>query len=228
MDKKIFDTLQSRMPWTLANRAIRRAGLDGSSGWEGARRKYENVHHPDAEKFLIEVLRQHALCGEKMTKLYPVSKDTRQELSDAISNLRTAKHALTEQFPLLLSEDQLEELNSEPVLVSVEKTEDGIGAVYSMVIKLTSREEIPISDVFEDPDDIKERYDEVIGLKFQSVQLFNVIWVPHHDEFVEVRTDYPKGMRQELVHEIQSQYKAIANGLLKANAVLEVPAAGYF
>ncbi|MCD1628189.1 hypothetical protein K7H22_19565 [Seohaeicola saemankumensis] len=214
MDNNIFDTLEVRMPWTLANRAMKRAGLDGSQGWDGARQKYQDVDHADAENFLKDLLRQHALCGEKMTKLYPVKEDVLNELREAIDGLEVAEHAFTDKFPLVLSEAQLGEFNSEPVLVSVERTDDGIGAVYATTIKLTSREEIPISDVFEDPEAIKERYDEVIGLKFQSVQLFNVIWVPHHDGFVEVRTDYPKGMRQELVHEIQSQYKAIANSLL--------------
>lgn len=214
MDKNIFDTLEARMPWTLANRAMKRSGLDGSQGWDGARQKYHDVEHPAAQNFLMELLRQHALCGEKMTKLYPVNADIQSELREKIDKLQVAEHAFTSSFPLVLSEDQLGEYSSEPVLVSVARTDDGIGAIYATTIKLTSREEIPIGEVFEDPDDIKEKYDEVIGLKFQSVQLFSVVWVPHHEGLVEIRTDFPKGMRQELVHEIQSQYKAIANGLL--------------
>lgn len=214
MDKGIFDTLEARMPWTLANRVMKRAGLDGSQGWDGARQKYEDAEHREAEDFLKRLLRQHALCGEKMTKLYHVDEGTQKELRDKISDLQIADHAFSAAFPLVLDETQLGQFDAQPVLVSVERNEDGIGAVYASSIKLTSREEIQIDDIFEDPDAIKERYDEVIGLKFKSVQLFGVVWVPHHDGHVEIRTDYPKGMRQELAHEIQSQFKAIANKLL--------------
>lgn len=214
MDKKIFDTLESRMPWTLANRVIKRAGLDGSQGWDGARQKYKGVEHQEAEAFLKDLLRQHALCGEKMTKVYKVDEGTKKELCDKISDLQVADHAFSAAFPLILSETQLGQFDAQPVLVSVERNDDGIGAVYTSSIKLTSREEIQIDGIFEDPDAIKERYDEVIGLKFKSVQIFGVVWIPHHSGHVEIRTDYPKGMRQELAHEIQSQFKSIANKLL--------------
>ncbi|WP_036797521.1 hypothetical protein [Leisingera caerulea] len=215
MDKRIFDTLQARTPWTLANRAMKRSGLNGAQGWDGAIEKHKDADNPAAETTLKELLRQHALCGEKMTKFYPASTEVLAALREAIGNLEVADHPFTASFPMVLSEEELLQTDAEPVLVSVEKSDDGIGAVFSAMIKLTSREEIPIGELFEDPEEVKERYDEVIGLKFQAVQLFNVIWVPHHDDFVEIRTDFPKGMKQELAHELQSQYKSIANSMLQ-------------
>lgn len=214
MDPKIFETLHARTPWTLANKALKRSGLGGAQGWEGAIEKYKGLENIAAERALSDILRQHALCGEKMTKFYPSTGEKSEAMRNAIGRLDVADHPFTENFPLVLSEEELLEVDPEPVLVSVERTDDGIGAVFASTIKLTSREELEIADVFEDPEEIRERYDEVIGLKFQAVQLFNVIWVPHHDNFIEIRTDFPKGMKQELAHEIQSQYKAIANSLL--------------
>lgn len=222
MDLRILNSLEARMPWTLANRAMKRAGLDGSQGWDGARAKYATTDHPEAEAFLVDLLRQHALCGEKMTKFYAVRSAVKAELSEAINGLSPADHPFAELYPLVMKEAELTEQTSEPVLVSVERTDDGVGAVFAQTIKLTSREQIPIGEVFNDPDNVRERYDEVIGLKFEAVQLFNIIWVPHHDGMVEVRTDFPRGMRQELAHEIQSQFKEIANSLVEG-APLEQP-----
>lgn len=222
MDQQIFRTLEARTPWTLANRMLKRSGLSGAKGWDGAIEKYRYTDHPAAEQSVKNLLREHALCGEKMTKFYPSSATASEILRNTIANLRPAESLFKECYPLALSEDQLPSVGSEPVLVSVERTEVGIGAVYAAMIKLTSREEIPIGGLFENPEYIRGKYDEVIGLKFEAVQLYNVIWVPHHDNFIEVRTDFPKGMKQELVHEIQSQYKAIANGLHN-DVILEEP-----
>lgn len=213
MNVRIFETLRARTSWTLANNLLKRAGLAGAQGWDDAITKNTSKIDSNAEERLLEHLRQSALCSNKLSKFYRLEHEQISKLRIALEGLEVEKSKYSEVFPCALSETELGTENAVPKLVSIERTEEGVGIVYASVIKLTVKEDIPISDDFRNPDLIQSKYDEIIGLKYKAIQTFNVIWIPHHDNLIEIRTDFPNGMSNTLAHEIQSQFKAMVQNL---------------
>lgn len=222
MDARIFHTLRERMPWIVASRLLRRAGLSTAQGWERTIERNADLQAPAAEHLLVDALREHALCGEKLTKFYTITDRDKQRIIRSIRDISVPDSIFRDNFPFFLSEDALQDASPAAHLVAIQNSDEGIGAVYASKIHVTTREDLPIDDYFDDPQLIRERYDEVVGLRYRPVQLFNIIWVPHHNNFIEIRTDYPKGMPQEFAHQIQSQFRDIANRLV-GDAVLHDP-----
>ncbi len=217
MDLRVFESLRHRMPWPVATRVMKIAGLSNSQGWEKTLQKLKDVQDPGAEQVLKQHLIEHACCGQKFVKFYNIDENTKDRLRQAIASSEISDTIHKQRFPYILTQDELEKVSPDPALVMVRTTEDGVGAVYSSAIRITTREQIVIDDVFGDPEKIRNQYDEVIGFKYKIVQLFNVIWIPHNEPYIEIRTDYPDGMPQELAHEIQSQFRKIANKLIGEN-----------
>ncbi len=91
--------------------------------------------------------------------------------------------------------------------MKIEKNTDGIGAIFASAIKLTTREKIILQEYTDEPERFTEKFDEVVGLKYKTVQIFSVVWVPHDHHSVEIRTDYPDGMSTDQIHAVQSSIK---------------------
>lgn len=201
------------MPWLLASRVLKAAGLSAGMGWERTIEQLRGVDHAYADRELRRFLEGHILCGEKMTKFYAVTPEARAALTDAIARAEPGTGAFASTYPYLLDERALEAAPLEPELVRVVRTEDGLGAVFASSINLTVRETIPTSEL-EEGSSLRENFDEVVGLRYRPVHLFAVIWVHHHHNIVEVRTDFVRGMTQDLAHQVQSHYRQAANSLV--------------
>lgn len=220
MDRNVLDSLAARLPWLLANRALKHIGLGSGQGWQKTVDRLAGTEHPQAERFLSSILEDHILCGEKMTKVYRLPAEKTELLRQRINDLREGAGPFASLYPALMPEKELSEADEEPELVRVVRNDDGIGAIYSTVVNLTVRETIQPQTV-EGGARLAEMYDEVIGLKYQPVQLFSVIWVSHAHDYLEIRTDFPRGMTQELGHQLQSQFRIIANNVAGEEIVVD-------
>jgi hypothetical protein len=91
------------------------------------------------------------------------------------------------------------------------KNDDGVGAVFSSSIFITKREKVDLSEFGDDVSELRKQFDEFIGLKNRTVQLFNIVWVPHEGSHIEIRTDLPDGMLMDVAHAIQSRLRKTVN-----------------
>ncbi|MEO1949099.1 hypothetical protein [Thioclava sp.] len=215
MTLKILDCLQSRMKWTAARNLMVMAGLQPGKGFNKTREKYAN----DEETFsahegkLLDSLKEHILCGGKFTKLYPIDEKQRDVVQRKIAALSVHECKAAEIYPLLFDDEELNEQSSGKIeLVAIERNEDGIGAVFSTVFKLKVREDIDF-DEFPDAKEMRQEFDEIIGLKFKPVQLFHVVWMPHHRPQLEIRIDCPRGLKEAEIHGTHSVLREMVNDL---------------
>lgn len=208
--KKMFRTLRHRMSWTNAKKLLNSAGISTSHGWDGTLKKLkaepQNFDMGKIEDGLVE----HILCGEKFTKLYKIEPSARTALQNVISQQQPADVPAFHRYPHLMKDEHLSDSDGDLNVVAVESNEDGVGVVYSSVLWVTTREEIAFNE-FEDPTDMRKRYQEIVGLARRPVQMFHVVWMPHHRDFLEIRVDHPKGIQPEVVHGIHSTIKAMVN-----------------
>jgi hypothetical protein len=161
------------------------------------------------------------MCGEKLTKLYALSEADHKEAIELLLQCSTDESAFTKAYPLSLEETSLSDEISPPVFVHSEKNDDGVGAVFSSVVELVTRETIEIPDTILKAEPAIASYDEIVGLKRKKVQTFHTVWVPHNHHHLEIRTDHPPGMTSDLAHGIHASIRSVVNTLCKLK--LETP-----
>lgn len=219
MASQIIQSAKERMPWTIASRVLKSVGLQTSQGWEKTIARLGEIRDVPREERLKELLLEHTLCGEKLTKFYDISESDKARLLGQMENIPIDESIFSWVYPCNVDVRHFNGTDSAQILVSRFKNEDGIGIVFTSEMRITKREIISDPTLFADPDSVIRSYDEIIGLKFQSVQLFNVIWLSHHDNLVEIRVDNPRGMLPDAAHQIHSGLKATVNGMLGSRAL---------
>lgn len=210
--KETLDSMRERMSWNVARVVLGWAGVEPSKGWERTLSRYAEEENPEAEGRLQDFLKEHNICGEKFTKVYQISDEERDALQVSILNMEVEESEFSKAYPLSVAPELITNLGP-PVLVDIVKNDDGVGAVYASAIRLTKREVIDFESFQEDHEALQNEYDEIIGLKFKTVQLFSVVWVPHGDASVEIRTDLPSGMLMEFAQALQSTLRQTINSL---------------
>ncbi|WP_333814834.1 hypothetical protein [Tabrizicola sp.] len=148
-----------------------------------------------------------------MTKFYAVGNEGRAALAEAISKAPLGQGPFASSYPLLLDEQALGEAGLDPELVQIVRNAEGVGAVFASCVNLTTRETISTAQL-DEHSALRTQFDEIVGLRYRPVQLFAVVWVHSRHNVVEVRTDFPRGMTQELAHQLQSQYRKAVNMLI--------------
>lgn len=223
MTEKLIAAMERRMTWTTGRSIMKTLGIDVGRGWANTIDKISTKKDVIDLGPLEDALVEHLMCGEKLTKLYPVGAEYRNRLVAHIGTQTTDDCAATNAFPLGMKDKDLAEADGSFKLIQIASNSDGIGLMYSSVYKFAKTEEIAFSE-FEHPKEMKRRFTEVTGVKYERQELFHVIWLPHDRDYLEVRVDFPKGLRQDEVHSFHSQLKKIVNGwsIVKLNEPVDL------
>ncbi len=224
----LLESMRRRMSFTMSSSILKYHGIHGSNSWTGTIEKIVKEDHSSKKPALRNSLKEHNLCGNKYTKFYKIDA---LQADTIIENLQLPKiksaaegNAYINAYPNSLPSHILDTLTGELFLVEKISNDHGIGLVFSSTTKFTKREKINLASLVKDsPEaiDLMNQYQDVIGLKFQSVQLFSVIWVSRGSSVVETRIDLPDGMLTDIAHMMHSKLKAIINTWL--NTPIENP-----
>lgn len=206
----LFRSMRHRMSWTNAKKILNANGVSTSHGWDQTLSKVADSAIKVEIGKLEDALVEHILCGEKYTKLYPIKASKRDEIQSKISAIQVSTGSAYKSYPHLMPDADLNVGTGDMEVVQVESNEDGVGVILSSVFWIRKREEILFND-FENPEEMKKRYDEVVGLVREPMQLFHVIWMPHHRDFLEIRVDHPKGVTEADVHGMHSILRTMVN-----------------
>lgn len=198
------------MTWTNAKSLLRAGGISTSHGWDSTIKKVKDRGLTVDIGKLEDSLVEHIICGEKYTKLYRVNPALRGAIQQKIISSEISDGAAFKSYPHLMDDDDLQKGTGDMSVVQIESNDDGVGVILSSVFWVKKREEIAFQD-FDDPVEMKKRYDEVVGVVRQPMQLFHVIWMPHHRDFLEIRVDHPRGVAEADVHGIHSVLKTLVN-----------------
>lgn len=206
----VAETMRSRMPWDTARRVFDSGEIQKAHGWDNTLRKLvENSADDDAViEHLSAALKEHILCGEKLTRFYRVPTRELAEIRDAVMSLRPRPSAFREMYPAAISSDAIDDpFPREPTLVAVETNEDGVGVVFASTRAVHIRQPIDVSALPEDAAELLEDFDEVLGIKLKKFQAMDVVWIPHRGSFIDVRVDFPRGMHRDTAGAINEDIK---------------------
>ncbi|WP_417478765.1 hypothetical protein [Maricaulis sp.] len=209
MISDILASIRGRVSWTAARPLMANCGVPIGQGWDKTIDRVLNESPTCDFEGLNQILLDSILCGNKYTRLHNLSVETRQAWQEAITELSLPSTKASEAFPKLLGANDLSELGTELVPVYVHHNEDGLGLVLTANYPMRRREQIPLNSL----DGLSDRFDEVHGVVIGPVQVFAVLWIPHHRDQLELRVDYPKGMQQDDLLGLHGQLFTFAKSL---------------
>ncbi|WP_353213020.1 hypothetical protein [Rhodovarius sp.] len=214
------------MPWTIARRGLRSLGIARGQGWEATVAKLTAT--PDGmsleERLAVrQLLTEHALCGEKSIRLYRISEATKLAALETLTSLTIQPTPFTGAFPALLTPEEVEaNFPAAATPVAVQHLPNGLAVVFASIRGFQFREELDRDSLPEEVQDALAGYDEVIGIRQEKRQTFEVVFVPFDGDLVEVRVDCPDGTPRSASFAVQSQVKSSFNNLL-GSQVLQDP-----
>ncbi|MFN3619780.1 hypothetical protein [Sphingorhabdus sp.] len=213
-------SLEARVPFDVSKPMFELQNVARGRGWSGTVDKLSEKNALPNKKAdaLLEALREHELCGEKLCRYYTVDDLTLAAMRIALKAAKPPKGAIADTFPFLLSEADLLKLPlGQPKLVSVVEAEGGIAAVFGSVRALKVREPVDTSAFPDGAAQMLAGYDEVIGLKLIRHQAFDVVWIPDQGNVIDLRIDYPKGTHADIGRASQNTAMAAFNKLVGGN-----------
>lgn len=215
--RDLTNSMRDRMPWPVARRIFEENEVVRGRGWEQTISKLGTGRFVDDDKLsaLRESLKEHALCGEKITRFYSVETEALNRVYEIAQDLQPPSSAFADRFPSLLTEEQLEGLPLGHQLIHVEE-EDGVGIslVFASVRSVSTRVELGADDLPAGADELMERFDELVGVKNKRVQGLDVVWLPFGNDTVEVRIDFPQGMLRQAAEAAHASVRGALESLL--------------
>lgn len=194
-------SMMARMPWDVAQKVLKLNGAPRGRGWQNTRERLIKSEKKFAHTIdpLEDALKEHMLCGEKLTRLYKVGEKTRRRMKEAILNLTPSKSPFLSAYPGSATEEVLTGLKPDsPKLVAVESSEGGVAAVYASVRIVEERESLDPASFPEAVSEELSNFDELVGVRYVHRQAMDVVWIPNAGEYVDVRIDETQGMNHEM------------------------------
>lgn len=212
----LLNSLEKRVPWGTAGKMLRDLGLSRGRGWSNTRPKLEEQleDNQHGERDLRAALIEHIIAGEKIISFYEADNDILAELKDYFRDPEIEKNT----FPYLMTKRELDATPlGEPKLVAVKDVEGSTAAIFSSVRFVEVTEKIDLDDG-EDANRL-ERYSEVVGIRRERSQAFDILWLPRSGRRIEVRVDAPKGIPHEAAIAARQQLV----GMVESDVEVELP-----
>lgn len=202
---RLVQSMKERMPWRVASHVMKEAGFVPGHGWDRTIEKMNDPTFEVDEKELISALEEHVLGGEKYVTLIKTKSEAAENLKQHYTSCDLPKSQAQDIFPMSLSAEELKDVEFNVVPIRVIQSEAGTAVVFSSIRFFASKEEITADDLPEDSDFIFRDFDEIIGYRNRRVQAFDVAWIPKNGDTVEIRVDYPAGMKKDIAAAVHQQ-----------------------
>ncbi|WP_441230062.1 hypothetical protein AB7828_10095 [Tardiphaga sp. 215_C5_N2_1] len=192
----IARSMSARMPWPVGSRILNVEDLPRGHGWEKtvAGLSDQSVDFSGKIDAAAAALVEHYLCGEKLVRFYEIDAGSNPAIAQALEVATIPDGQFKDSYPAYLSEDELASASNDPTLVAIEKTESGTGLVFASARVIVKREPLDDADL---PETLVDQYEEIYGVRQIRYQAMDIIWVPSHGKYVDVRVDYPKDMQRD-------------------------------
>ncbi|MDP4027032.1 hypothetical protein Q8W71_31060 [Methylobacterium sp. NEAU 140] len=200
--------MRLRMPWRVGQKILESKEVPRGKGWVETQLKLTDFE-PGEEKEteLAEAVKQHLMCGEKLTRFYRLARRDIDRLQNDFVQTEVPPSELKDVFPMVLEDEDLAEIGSDPTVVQNIQFDDGLAVFFGSVRVVTTREPLEIDQMPEDAASALEGWDELIGVRHRRLHSIDVLWLPNDDDFVEVRADYPIGISRNVGEEVHRRVR---------------------
>jgi hypothetical protein len=196
----LLKSMRRRVPWEVAHKLLSELELPTGVGWDRTVGKIQALTDltDQDETEISAALRDHIICGEKSVRLYPLQEAAKERLLEALRAHPHVDSPFRAAYPCLASDESLGDVTAaKPELLAVEEDEEGTAAIFTSVRTLELRESLEIDSLPEPAAAVLSGYDDIVGVKLIRWQAMDIVWIPRDGSLVDLRVDFPRGMRQE-------------------------------
>ena len=193
---QLLASLEARVPYDVSKPLFELQKVSRGRGWSGTVDKLSDKKElPDTKTgAILEALRAHELCGEKLCRYFRCDAATMTAIRSAVKNLSVATGPMKDAYPYLLDGNSLGKIAlGQPTLIAVESSHGGTALVFGSVRALKERMEVDPKSIPDGAAKIFANFDEIIGLKLVRHQAVDVVWVPDNGDVIDLRIDFPRG-----------------------------------
>lgn len=192
-----------------------------STGWEGTIKTIEEdiekgIDYSLQTKELQNILSEQILVGNKAVKIFHVEEKTIDLLCRELKKYKIESSEYSNNYPLLLPQEKVEELNSSLKIVDVVNAKDELSVVFCTTRVLSRR--IEISKAV-NSEDILTDYRKITGRESYRQQFFDVVCLRPSQKVVEIRIDLSENMqanhREVAFSKLESTFNRLCNDLLE-------------
>lgn len=200
--ESLLGNCRQRIPWLSMRNILHSKGLPVGHGWDGSIQKLLDFQQSGDTQgrqvlSLEEVYFENLLAGEKAVRLYPVVTEDIQRLKLALESVDPAQSVFSDTFPYPLPQDRLLNAGSGTSLLAVESLDESLALVFCTKRFITERNELNLADLRQETQEDLRGYDEVIAIKHNVRQFFDVILLRAEAGIVEVRIDITGGISSD-------------------------------
>jgi len=214
--------LRKRMPWAPAQKALQAHGLPRGRGWDltVAKLVTPGTLAPDQIVAMQQLLVDHELCGEKLIRLYQMDAELKATLIRQLRSIDIQPNVFTACYPTGLSDAEIEENNSFPLqIAAIVEADGGLAVVFSTIRGLIFREEVDPDSLPPAAREALSYYDQVLGVRQERRQTFEVVYLPYEGDLVDIRVDYPDGMLRAAAQTAHAQVRQAFNEFVGCEAL---------
>lgn len=182
------------MPWSVSHSVFSDLELGRRANWDKtlAHAETGDASYEEKTEDLLDALTEHLLCGEKLVRFYEVEKEKIKNFRKKAENLQVDDNIFSDNFPILVPENELNGPVPNLSVSAIHKNEEGIAIILSSKRYTYSRQKF-LKDQFEDLPPELSKYNEFIGVSYKRYEAFDVLWIPNNSSVIEIRADYPEG-----------------------------------
>lgn len=190
---KLIELLRERASWYVAKKLLERHRVPVGNGWDNTIENVKKSFGSTDVDGLMESYLEQVYYGEKSVRFYELGAANRDNILNFYSRFQTGPC-----LSLPLTGKTLQQApQSDPTLVFVSKSSEGITAVYSSIRKHDERTRLSVSSLPVAAQKAMGDFEEIIGIQSRKVQSFDVVFVPFKGTMVEVRVDSLGGDNQD-------------------------------
>jgi len=230
--RTLLDHCKTRIPWPTMRSILKRHRLPVGQGWDATINKLILLKKSgDKESKKINILEEsyfeHLLTGERAIKLFHITDDELATLIDFFDNYTIEDNVFNDSYPYPLTEDQLKAVDKKTVLVAIEDNMNCKNLVFCTKRYITERKELNIDELSKEVRDGLNGYDELIAIKHNMRQCFDVVTIWKDEKFIEVRVDLAGGMSSDDQHfafkDAVREFNSLTADLFEADHMLGSP-----
>lgn len=205
--KNLLESLHERAPWPVMSSLLKKNELLVSRGARNTIKKlldeYNFAKEEKANELnqkiesLFEDYCEHLLTGEKQVKIFSINSNIEEQILKDLSTVTVKENEFLKSYPLPLSQEKLEEMDSSTYLVDVKYNRKVMTFVFCTSRFSTSRVKFKPQELDSDLSEMLSEYDELVGIKRNSRQFFDVVTIRKGRGLIEFRMDISGGLPVE-------------------------------
>lgn len=191
----LFSSIKKRVPFDVYRSFATLHSLPSGRGFDGCIGAISQIPVPEDREFAIDLLdsmyKESILHCEKSLLIYEGESEDFEALRAVLPDVEIPESDYSKQYPHYLDYDDLLGVDETPVLVHKTQVDDDWYLVYASKRFFTERVEVSLESINEEFQERLKDFQEILAIKKNYRQFFDVVKIPASGNHLELRIDSP-------------------------------------